>query len=111
MEGVISMTYVYKDNAVSDPTKFMIKIKFESFPPMSTCGSYNILLARIFDLSYADYLRMCRDEYGAVLRGKNCLYVIPLFSSDSKIDLLINNLNKRFTKLFKKERAVYDKIN
>ena len=40
-------------------------------------GSYNLFAARVMGLNYADYLRLCRDYYGAILTGKNEKY--PIF--------------------------------
>lgn len=58
-------------------------------------------MARIMNISYANYLRLCRDEYGAEIFGKNSMYPIAFFSKDSKINELITELNKRVEKLLK----------
>ena len=57
-------------------------------------ASYWILGSRLFGLSYPNYLRYLRDEYGATLVGK----VIPRFYFKEKKDCerVINELNKRF---------------
>ena len=57
-------------------------------------ASYWILGSRLFGLSYPNYLRYLRDEYGATLVGKD----IPSFYFKEKKDCesVINELNKRF---------------
>lgn len=60
-------------------------------------GSLNVFQARLFDLPFADYLRMCRDTYGATLRG-NTGYSYAVWDKDTKVGLLLNELNSRLTK-------------
>lgn len=60
-----------------------------------TKGSYAILGARLFGLSYADYLRMCRDVYHANLVGKNHRYISVLFDSEADANSLASSLNER----------------
>ena len=61
----------------------------------STNGSYGVLGARLMNLSYADYLKMCRDVYGATLIGKNHTYITILFSTESEANQLANKLDSQ----------------
>ena len=45
--------------------------KYFSNTPIKT--TWNVLYARIFGLSFPDFLRMARDVYGATLAGKTGL--------------------------------------
>ena len=60
-----------------------------------TEGSYAVLGARLFGLSYAQYLRMCRDVYHAALVGKNCKYISVLFSNEDDAKRLASELSSR----------------
>lgn len=60
-------------------------------------GSFNVIKARLFGLSYPSYLRMCRDKYKAILKGKNG-YSYTYWRKEDKDSLveLIKELNKRW---------------
>ena len=60
-----------------------------------TSGSYAVLGARLFGLTYANYLRMCRDVYHAVLVGKNHIYISVLFNTEAEAQKLATELNSR----------------
>lgn len=66
-------------------------------------GSYNLFAARVMGLGYADYLRMCRDYYGAILTGKNEKYPIAHFKKD-KAEKLIKILNQRISSIEKERK-------
>lgn len=57
-------------------------------------GSFNLLAARVMGLSYANYLRMCRDVYNAILTGKNEKYPIAHFKRN-EAERLTRLLNER----------------
>lgn len=59
-------------------------------------GSYGVIAARLMNLSYTDYLRMCRDKYGAELRGKEGLYIVPFFADVKLCNALLKELNRRW---------------
>lgn len=61
----------------------------------STKGSYAVLGARLMNLSYANYLKMCRDVYGATLIGKNHLYINVLFPTEAAATQLANKLDSQ----------------
>lgn len=65
-------------------------------------GSYNLLAARLFGLSYADYLRMVRDNYGAVLNGREG-YIIFTIQDKTQAEKLVKELNRRWNIVFKNQ--------
>lgn len=67
-----------------------------------TSGSRNVFMARLMNLSWANFLRLCRDNYGAKLVGKKSIYVVPYFPKDKDGGrLLCKELNKRMDFIFK----------
>ena len=64
-------------------------------PNMSTYGSFNLLAARVMGLTYANYLRFCRDVVGAELMGKNSAYPLAYFRNDIKTKQFVRLLNSR----------------
>lgn len=87
----------YRDESASHPGKYMIRADFEKFYLSFTEGSYNIIGARLMGLTYANYLRMCRDIYGAEIVGKGSLYPYPVFKLSQGLNDLIEQLNARAT--------------
>ena len=59
-----------------------------------TVGSYNVLCARTLNISYPDYLRLCRDEYGARIIGKNTMYPFAIFPTEGGAQKLSKLLNE-----------------
>ena len=66
-------------------------------------GSYAVFASRLFGFGYKDYLKMCRDVYGAELFGKGTRYVIALWSKKdwNKGIELVKELNKRLNYVLK----------
>lgn len=98
MEGdvIIMEQYFYKEAVPSHVGQWIIKVDYDKLPILITYGgSYNVFPARLYGLSYANYLRLCRDEYGAKLRGKNTRYPLAFFDNEKQIDLIISDLNAR----------------
>ena len=94
--------YFIFEESPYNPGLYLIKPNFALLPLHgfnNGCGSYNILPARICNLKYAEYLRMCRDNYSAKIIGKNYIYPIPYFSKPN-YDLL-KILNFRAERLLK----------
>ena len=87
--------YFYLDESPYQPGKYTIRIDFDKMPAMTTMGSYNILFARLMNLSYAQYLRFCRDALGATIIGKRCMYPVPYFSKNGYSVGLVRLLNSR----------------
>ena len=66
-----------------------------------TSGSRNVFMARLMNLSWTDFLRLCRDNYGAKLIGKKSIYVVPYFPKNEKGGkALCQELNKRMDFVF-----------
>lgn len=71
-------------------------------------GSYNLLKARLFDLTYPNYLRMARDNYGAQLKGRDG-YIIEFFTEKEKANILCEELNLRLNKVLEvRERNIHE---
>lgn len=87
--------YFYVDESPYYPNKYAIRLNHESFGFEEFRGSYNCIPAKLMMLSYANYLRFCRDNYGAELYGKNKKYPIALFNDKSKAEKLVKELNRR----------------
>ena len=85
----------YRDESANHPGKYMIRADLEKFYLNYTEGSYNIIGARLMGLTYAQYLRMCRDVYGAEIIGKNSPYPVPYFKLSQGLMDLIEELNAR----------------
>lgn len=69
-----------------------------------TDGSYNVYHARIMGLTYASYLRMARDVYGAGLRGKGHKYPTAYFNSRAEAEKLAKVLDERLSYLIKNNK-------
>lgn len=79
-----------------------IRINDSKFNIGSTSGSRNVLMARLMNLSWGQFLRLCRDVYDAELVGKNSMYIIPYFSSSTDGGKkLCKELNERLEKILK----------
>ena len=85
----------YRDESASHPGKYMIRQNLELFHLDYTEGSYNVIGARLMGLTYAQYLRMCRDIYGAEIVGKGEKYPYPIFKFSKGLEDLIDQLNAR----------------
>jgi len=85
----------YLDESPHNPGKYMIRVNIDLIPFTTTIGSLNLLPARLLNLSYAQYLRFCRDIVGAEIHGKNCLYPVAYFYRDPLSDQLVKLLNAR----------------
>lgn len=77
------------------PGKYTIKINFDKMPEMITKGSFNILFARLLNLSYAQYLRFCRDVIGAEIIGKQQMYPVAYFNKTLDTLAFVRMLNMR----------------
>lgn len=97
----MSKKYFNCEETMMNPGKYIIRPNFNELPLRCTIGSYNILPARLMGLSYAQYLRMCRDVYGAELMGKKTMYPMAYFSTPEQATDLLKELDKRAEKLLK----------
>jgi len=87
------MTF-FKKSSIPNTKSYLITVESDKLGLVPTRGSYNVICARLMGLSYPDYLRMCRDIYGATLHGKG-LYITARFPNGKKLDHLIEELNAR----------------
>ena len=88
--------YFILEESALRPGKFVIRPNYGTFPEFATSGSFNVLQARLMNLSYAQYLRLCRDTLGAELSGKGSLYPVPFFKNDMTVRAFVKLLNSRF---------------
>ena len=95
------MAYFKIDESPLNPGKYMIRPDFDKLPLYNTSGSYGVLMARVMGITYANYLRLCRDEYGAELIGKGSYYPVPYFTELNRVRELAKELDKRVEKLLK----------
>ena len=84
-----------RDESASHPGKWIVRPILDNFHLDSTSGSFNVICARLFNLDYPQYLRMCRDCFGAEIIGKNSMYPVAYFKRSKELDALIDNLNAR----------------
>ena len=95
MEGnndIMSVFYIEEHN-----NNFLVKANLmeTNLPTSEITGSWGVFCARVIGLTYANYLRMCRDVYGAELIGKGKKYPTAQFSSKNNAQKLIKVLTER----------------
>ena len=78
-----------------NPGKHCIVPVHANFFLQYTNGSYNIICARLMNLSYAQYLRFCRDLCGATIIGKGHKYPVAYFPEGERVQALCRLLNSR----------------
>lgn len=83
------------EEAINYPDKWVIKPVHENFHLDSTTGSFNLIMGRVLGLSYAQYLRFCRDICGAEIYGKNIKYPVAYFKRGATLNRLVGLLNSR----------------
>ena len=81
--------------SVGSPGLYYVSPIHVNFNLISTKGSFNVICARLFNISYANYLRLCRDELDAIIVGKDSYYPIAYFKSKEAAQALVNLLNSR----------------
>ena len=84
-----------RDESASQPGKYVIRPIHDNFHLYSTDGSFNVICARLMGLTYAQYLRMCRDCFGAEIIGKGSQYPVAYFKLSKGLNDLIEQLNAR----------------
>ena len=87
--------YFKLEEVPTRPGKYMVVLDFDKLPPMFTSGSYNIICARLMNLSYAQYLRFCRDIVGGEIIGKRAIYPVVHFSKNITTNAFVRLLNNR----------------
>ena len=98
--------YFYLEESPSHPGKYRVAMNFDALPGIRTAGSYNLLPARLLCLSYAEYLRFCRDQLGAEIIGKKTMYPVAYFSDIKSAEGLVNTLNSRLSLVELNRRGV-----
>lgn len=68
---------------------------FDFFKGVSITGTWIVLYARLFNLSYPEFLRMIRDKYNAILFGK-IGYIAFYFSKREDCAKFVKDANKKF---------------
>lgn len=98
------MKNFYKIEQSPVSKKWLIKINFDKLgEPIYTDGSYSVMPARTLGLSYANYLRYCRDNYNATLVGKGEKYPIAMFDFEVEAKKLLSLLNSRMEHIHRGE--------
>lgn len=101
--------YFYLEESPSYANKYLIRMNHEMFLfPHGTSGSYNVFVARLLNLSFADYLRYARDRLGAELIGKNNRYVVPYYNNDLPTSAFVKLLNSRMEYVMNEHKFPYD---
>ena len=95
------MSYFKIDESPTNLGKYVVRPDFDKLPLYNTRGSYAILPARVMGITYANYLRLCRDEYGAEIIGKNSFYPIAYFKEINRVKELVKELDKRIIQFIK----------
>ena len=89
--------------------KYLLRPNFKLLPLERTTGSFAVLPARLLGLSFADYLRMCRDILGAEIIGKGSKYPVVYFPKNATTRQFIKLLNGRAgVALFEREHRSAD---
>ena len=87
--------YFVLEASANRPNKYLIRPVHDNLPLYNTSGSYALLPARLMGLSWAEYLRFCRDVLGAEINGKSTYYPIPYFDKNIIVAEFVNLLNTR----------------
>lgn len=101
--------YFYLDESPIYKNKYIIRLNHDKFLfPTGTSGSYNVFIARVLNLSYADYLRYSRDRLGAELVGKQSRYVMAYYDKNQTTEAFIKLLNKRMEYIMNEHSFPYE---
>lgn len=78
---------------------FWIHLKtIEGLPFFCPRGSYNVLKARILNLTYGDFLSFSLQN-GATLKGRDGGYIVEFFQKQQDAEKMCALLNKNFNKI------------
>ena len=101
--------YFYLDESPIYKNKYIIRLNHDKFLfPTGTSGSYNVFIARVLNLSYADYLRYSRDRLGAELVGKQSRYVVAYYDKNQTTEAFVKLLNKRMEYIMHEHSFPYE---
>lgn len=100
--------YFFLDTSPLYKEKYIIRFNVDlEYFPQGTTGSYNVFMARLLNLSYAEYLRYCRDVLGAEIIGKGNRYVTAYFNNTPEVQLLVKLLNIRMEYIVNERQYPY----
>ena len=71
----------------------------DGLPFKKPCGSYNVLKARLLNLSYGDFLLLARNNYNATLKGRDGGYIVEFFQNIEDAKQFASLLNGRLNKV------------
>ena len=91
----MSLRAFYLDESPTHPGYYSIRTDINKIPFTCLKGSLNVLPARLMNLTYANYLRFCRDILHAEVYGKGSMYPVAYFKRNEISEQFINLLNKR----------------
>ena len=101
--------YFYLEESPIYKNKYIIRLNHDKFLfPTGTSGSYNVFIARVLNLSYADYLRYSRDRLGAELVGKQSRYVVAYYDKNQATEAFVKLLNKRMEYIMHEHSFPYE---
>ena len=101
--------YFYLDESPIYKNKYIIRLNHDKLLfPTGTSGSYNVFIARVLNLSYADYLRYARDRLGAELVGKQSRYVVAYYDKNQATEAFVKLLNKRMEYIMHEHSFPYE---
>lgn len=92
---MIKENYIFLEAHPSLSNRYLLSINFDKLPPMRTTGSYQVLFARLLNLSFAQYLRFCRDYLKAEVIGKDSTYPTVYFKKTKEVVNFVRMLNTR----------------
>lgn len=110
MEGDRSLMekYFYLDTSPLYKNKYIIRMNHDKFLfPNGTKGSYDVFIARLLNLTYADYLRYVRDRIGAELVGKKSKYICTYYDLNETTKAFVALLNKRMEYIMNEQKFPY----
>lgn len=100
--------YFYLDESPVYKERYVLRANFDLCKFTGyTRGSYGVFPARLLGVSYATYLRYCRDVLGADLVGKNARYVTPYFMDTEEVKTFVKLLNLRMEYVLDLRRNPY----
>ena len=101
--------YFYLEESPLYNNQYIIRLNHDKFLfPTGTSGSYNVFIARVLNLSYADYLRYSRDRLGAELVGKQSRYVVAYYDKNQTTEAFVKLLNKRMEYIMHEHSFPYE---
>lgn len=96
----------YVDMSASDNSAYMIIFNSSLAETIrGQGGSYGVVGARLFGLSYPDYCRMVRDKYNGTLLSKVGKYMGIKFKNKKDAENLCKELKRRWN--YAKESGVF----